>query len=706
MLFGAAYYPEYRPHGRLEDDLKLMRDVGFTCVRMGESTWSTWEPEDGRFELDWMEPVLDALDAAGISAILGTPTYAIPAWLARKHPEVMGRRVGATVLPYKGRTVVTDIPYGARQNADLAAPAYRYHAERVIRRIIGRFSPHPAVVGYQVDNEPGIEFLDNDDVFHGFVDWLRHEHGTVDALNELWSLEYWSQRLSTWADLWRPAGNTNPGYDLAWRRYQAVIVSEFIAWQAAIVGEYAREDQFVTTCLVGGHGRPTADRVGITESLTVATDNVYVPTQDGLRLPEPTDETAWAPDWMAGGGVSRLHLLADMARSSKGSEFLVTETNAQAIGGHHHNLPAYDGQLRLIAHTLVARGARMISYWHWQTIDQGHEQYWMGVLGHDLEPGRTYAEVARIGAEFAAHDDVLSGLRADAEVALLYSQDSKYAFEAQPPLTVPEAPEADQASYQRIFDRFYRAFFDAGAQPGIVHPNQDFEGYPVVVAPALYVADDPLLERLLAYAQGGGHLVVTFRTGYADVHGRIRRVRAPGALRDAVGASYQEFANLPYPVDVRADEMAELSLPAGVTATAWADGLQLEGATPLLWYEHPHHGRFPAVTTHAWGQGSLTYVGTLPNPELGAALAAWVMSEAGVTPAWPDLPGSVRASTGRTAGGETFSLLANWSWQAVTIPSIVDGADLFTGAKVRRGEPFTIDPWDLRLLVAAPSGPQ
>lgn len=99
VLFGAAYYHEYQPCERLETDLDLMAQAGFTVIRVGESVWSTWEPENGRFELDWLQPVLDGAHDRGISVVLGTPTYAVPPWLARQYPEIAaeradGRRVG------------------------------------------------------------------------------------------------------------------------------------------------------------------------------------------------------------------------------------------------------------------------------------------------------------------------------------------------------------------------------------------------------------------------------------------------------------------------------------------------------------------------------------------------------------------------------------------------------------------------------------
>ncbi len=236
VLFGAAYYHEYhpaygpdvQPDEQLKTDLDLMAEAHFTVIRVGESVWSTWEPENGRFELDWLRPVLDGAHERGISVILGTPTYAVPPWLARQYPEITGER-----------STGERIGWGARQEVDFTHPAFRFHAERIIREVVARYAGHPAVIGFQVDNEPGLELFHNHGVFQRFTDHLRAKYGDVETLNREWGLVYWSHRLSTWADLWTPDGNVQPQYDVAWREFQARQCTEFIGWQADIVREYA-----------------------------------------------------------------------------------------------------------------------------------------------------------------------------------------------------------------------------------------------------------------------------------------------------------------------------------------------------------------------------------------------------------------------------------------------------------------------------------
>ena len=682
VRFGAAYYLEYQPGDDPTRDLDLMQAAHFTVIRVGESTWSTWEPADGEFDLDWLQPVLDGAHRRGIGVILGTPTYAAPPWLAHAYPEIAGE-------PQTGRRQ----PWGARQEIDITHPAFLFHAERIIRKVVGRYADHPAVIGFQVDNEPGVIPLHNHGTFVRFLSWLEKRYHTVDRLNEEWGLAYWSHRINQWSELWRPDGNAQPQYDLAWRTFQNECTTAFIHWQRDIVREYAREDQFVTTCVA--FDRPTIDEAQVSAGLDVAATNTYYAMQDHLawgselRRPEP-----WVPT-----GVHGLLELADRSYALQQRRFLVTETNAQAIQWASANYPAYPGQLIQAGLALVARGAAMIEYWHWHTLHFGTETYWGGVLPHSQLPGRVYDEVQRLGGMLAAVGPHLDDYVPDADVAILWDTPTKQHYEFTPPLN-DGGGTPRRTAYHDIVGAFQRGAVEAGAQVRFLNTEQfralsaeDLaERYPVLVAASQFVASGHDLARMARYAAHGGTLVVGPRTGYGDLEARARFAVAPYRLHDAAGLSYEEFSNLDAPLALTGEGMR---LSEGARATMWLDGYLPTDAEVLARYDHRRFGAFAAVTRRSHGEGQVVCVGTVPNAALAQDLFRMLVPSP-ASAAWArDEP--VTVMSGESAGRRIW-FLHNWSEDpaAAVVPS--PAVDLVSGEAHPQGARLELGPWSCLVL--------
>ena len=686
VLFGAAYYHEYQPTPRLDEDMRLMKEAGFSVIRVGESVWSTWEPDDGVFDLEWLAPVLDAAHENGIKVILGTPTYAAPPWLVRQIPEInIEQRTGQPM------------GWGARQEINYAHPAFLFYAERIIRKIIARYADHPAVVGYQVDNEPGLLNIVNDQVFQKFVNNLRREYGTVEKLNKEWGLTYWSHRLSDWADLWRPDGNAQPQYSLAWRRFQAEITTTFISWQADIVREYSREDQFITTCLA--YDRPTLDEESVGRALDVTSANAYFRMQDSLALPDcESREQNWTVD-----GTWTMFAMGDRMYGTKQAPFLVTETNAQAIGQQWVNKPGYDGQWRQAAWALVSRGANMIEYWHWHTLHAGAETYWGGILPHSQKPGRVYRELSQIGAEFRTAGSRVTQLTPSVDIGILFDNPSKWAQWEHPFLG--ENQVSEPRSNQIVRESFVRGTFEAGLQAGHVHsaqlremtPEAAVTRFPVLVAAAFTIASDEDLIWLRDYAAAGGHLIVGVRTGYEDLEARARLEVKPAFLDEAAGSWYDEFSNLSAPLPVTG---VGLEVPEGATATLWADGLQVTDAEVLVGYDHPHFGRWPAVTTKTHGAGRVTMVGTVPGRELASTLMDWAAQVSSGTVGWRPQAETQSVSNSTNQRGETIHVIHNWSWEKSSYRLPDAATDVLTGEALAAGSTLELGSWDVRVLAS------
>jgi len=262
----------------VDKDMSMMKSAGITTIRIAESTWSTLEPQPGVFDFSHVDRVLEAAGRFGIQVIVGTPTYAVPSWLVAMHPDVLADTP-------KGHN-----RYGARQIMDIVNPSYRYYGERVIRRLISHVADNPQVIGYQVDNETKYYDCVSPDMQRLFVKDLRRRFDDdLDRLNAAFGLDYWSNRIDSWEDFPDLTGTINASLGSAFDRFRRSQVSRYLAWQAGIVREYAREDQFVTHNFDFDWGpgwsygvQPAVDHFEAAECLDVAGVDIYHPTEDDL----------------------------------------------------------------------------------------------------------------------------------------------------------------------------------------------------------------------------------------------------------------------------------------------------------------------------------------------------------------------------------------------------------------------------------------
>jgi beta-galactosidase len=659
ILYGASYYHEYMPAERLDKDVELMQKAGLTVVRLGESTWSSWEPTDGHFEFAWMERIINRLHQAGIKVVLGTPTYSIPPWLYKKYPDILLTRLGGQKADY-----------GPRQNMDITNPHFRTHAERVIRQVVGHFKDHPAVIGYQIDNETSSYGTTGPNVQAAFVEHLKARFGAIAELNRQWGLVYWGQLLNSWDEVPPRDGILNPGWKLEWERFQQNITTEYLAWQATIVNEYKRPGQFITHNFVGGV-RTNIDEYAIARSLDIAAVNPYHEVQDRLDGMGPS-------------------LSGDLCRSLKGNNYLVTETNAQTTGWDSKSqFPPYDGQLRLNVYSHVAAGADMVAYWHWHSLHYGQETYWKGVLSHDLEPNRAYEEVSRTAAELKRIGPHLVHAKKNNRVALLYSIDSYHGIRFM--------PFDSQADYLSLLHQLYGTLYRLNEGVDFVFPQSpDLTRYKVIVVPPLYVADDGLLERLAEFVRKGGHLLLTLKSGFTNENSTVRAQMAPGPLRKVAGIRYQEFSNLRDRIPLKGDPLGG---GQDNWASVWAEMLVPESATPLAFYDHPFFGKYPAITRNSYGKGSAWYQGTVLSDRLQEKLLLQILEAAGLAGSDQQLPAPVRVKHSVSNGGKALHFYLNYSGNRQTVTYAYDkGLDLLSGKEIAKGAAIELAPWDCSIV--------
>lgn len=654
LYYGAAYYDEYMPQSRVETDMDLMKAAGFNLIRIAESTWSTWEPADGVFDFTSLHRVLKAAQDHGISVIVGTPTYAIPPWMAKKYPDIL-----ADTHSGPNR-------YGPRQNMDLLSPDYLRHCERIIRRLMEQCQGYSCVIGFQLDNETKPYDTCGPRAQKKFRKYLKEKFGTIDALNRACGFSYWSNSVSNWEELPDPRGTINGSYGAEFQAFQRGLVTDFLAWQASIVREYMRGDQFITHNFDYAWRdysfglQPDCDQFEAARAVDVAGCDIYHPA--GLQ-----------------NTGAELSFGGDMARGLKKDNFLVLETQCQGMPGR---LP-YPGQLRLQAFHHLASGANGVEYWPWHSIHNAVESYWKGVLSHDLTPGRAYEECAAIGGDFARLSPSLMGLKKQNRAAIIVSQRSLHGFQWFPTSGWTHVPCRDYNDYLRwVYDSFYRLNIEVDLVPDT---QRDFTGYDLLVAPGLYSCEDNLIWAIRDYVAGGGHLIATFRSFYADENLQIHHEAQPYGMTDVFGMTYDEFT-IP----------EHTMLPAFCsTVEDWMELLRPTTAQVLATYDSPGFRGVAAATCNRFGKGAAAYLGCYTPDGLELMLlrlmTMWHLPVPEIS--WP-----VVVKRGVNRAGNPITYLLHYSADTRVIPSPASGTELLSGQVKAEGEPLELKPWDVMIL--------
>lgn len=662
VLFGAAYYDEYSPYERLDADVAMMKAAGITVVRIGESTWGTMEPREGVFDFTHIDRVLRAMERAHIKVIVGTPTYAIPTWLARRYPAVLVTEKGVQAK------------YGIRQNMDLLNPDFRRCAERTIRAMIAHVRGSPAVIGYQLDNETKSYGNSGPYMQAGFVAAMRAKWPSLEAMNHAWGLNYWSNRINSWEDFPNADGSVNASLSGAFATYQRSVVTDYLAWQAGIVRSLARPDQFLTHNfdMEGGGIQSQVDHFAAAHALDVAGIDIYHGSQDQL------------------GGVE-IAFGNDLARSMHGGQnHLVIETEAQGLP----EWTPYPGQLRLQAFSHFAGGANMLEYWHWGTQTNGFETYFRGVLSQDYAPNPTYREAATIGADLKRIGPELVNLRKDNKVAVYFSNRALTAFESF------RFGWDSKTTYNDLLRPYYDALFHINVETDFIDPSMtDLSKYKLIVVPSLYSASDAEIARLNGFARDGGHVVYSFKSGYSDENVKVRTTPQPGGIVEAVGASYGQFT-LPRDVSLAGNPF-HVS-PEDNRARMFIELLTPTTATVLARYGHPVWGRYAAITRHAYGNGEVTYVGFMPSAVVLERVLGEAAARAGVSGPAQAAHFPMVIKSGVNAHGRTLHYLLNYSAQPQAFAyGFGAGTDLLSGKAVGAAGSVPLAPWGVAIVEEA-----
>ena len=641
MILGVDYYPEHWPVERWAQDAADMRALGLSVIRIAEFAWGKMEPAEGRFEWAWLDTAIETLAGAGLQVILGTPTAAPTAWLVHTHRDILP-------VDAEGRRR----RHGGRRHVCPNAPAFQAASARIVRAMAERYGQHPAVIGWQLDNEWGGGSTTRCYCPHcaaAFRRWLQGRYGSLDQLNAAWGAVFWSQWYSDWEQIEPPIltlAQPNPSHALDYYRFAS---DAWVAYQRAQIDilRPAAPGRWITHNLMGPvraiDYHALADDLDFVSWDSYPTGNtdrdspvLYGPGQ----IPPPHGYDVGDPALTA--------FYHTLMRGLKSQPIWVMEQQPGYVNWGKHNPTPRPGVVRYWTLEDFAYGCDAVVFFRWRACHYAQEQLHSGLLRHDGSPDLGHREVESLKADGSLLDQ-LTGTTVKTDVALLYSYQDDWAAQLQ--------PHHAAFDLRREVFALFRAFQRAGVPVDIVRPTADLASYRLVVAPTLWLVDETLAGRLRAYVEQGGTLLVGPRSGFKTPSNLVDPSGPPGALADLLGLRVLAFHSLPpgvtyslaWPLPDQGDS---------VDVQVWAEALEpVKGVEVVAaWAGGPLDGQ-PALTLRGQGRGQVAYCGAWPDDALADRLVGWLAHLAGV---WElaELPPGVFVS--RRVGPDTeFLFLMN-----------------------------------------------
>ncbi|MCQ4209391.1 beta-galactosidase [Streptomyces longispororuber] len=609
--FGGDYNPEQWGPEVHAEDRELMARAGVNLVTLGIFGWATAEPSPGAYDFGWLDPHLDRLADAGIAVSLATMTASPPPWLARLHPETLPVLADGTRLHP-----------GSRQHWCPSSPVFRTYATRLVEQVATRYAGHPALALWHVGNEFGCHVSRHchcEVSAAAFRTWLRARYdGSLDALNSAWSTDFWSQRYGDWEEIGTPRtapSFRNPGQRLDYLRFSSDELLDCYRAEKAVLDRIT-PDVPVTTNFVPI--APTLDLFGWAAEMDVVSYDSY---------PDPHD-----PD-----SFHRTAFSYDVIRGLRGGQpWLLLEQAPGAVNWRERNGRKPAGRMELDSWQAVAHGADSVLFFQWRASRGGAEKFHSAMVPHGGGETRTFRDVTRLGAELAATPGLLGSRPERADAALLMDWPNWWALEQ-------EAHPSADVTFLDAALAHHRPLYDASVACDVVPVDADLAPYRLLLVPNLYSVSEATAARVREYVHGGGTLVMSYFSGIVDEHDRVHLGGYPAPFRELLGLRVEEF-------DPRPDG-------------GWAEDIVLEGAQQVLSFKDGS----PAVTRHAYGDGTAWYLGMRPEPAAMRDLVDRIRAEAGVRPVLPDLPDGMQARRRVGADGTRYTIVIDEAARTVDV---------------------------------------
>ena len=582
-LTGAYYYPEHWDESQWERDLKQMHELGFEFTHFAEFAWAQLEPQEGVYDFSWLDRAVALAAKYDLKVVMCTSTATPPVWLSRKYPEILLKSEDGTVQDH-----------GARQHASFASPVYRKLAYRMIEELARHYGNDSRIIGWQLDNEPAVQFDYNQAAEEAFREFLKEKyHYNIQELNAAWGTAFWSEVYSRFEEITLPKTAQmfmNHHQILEYRRFAAKQTNDFLNEQCRLIKKYAK-NQWVTTNYIPdydkGHigGSKDLDFVSYTRYMVYG-DNEGIGRR-GYRVGNPL----------------RIAMANDFFRPVNGT-YGVMELQPGQVNWGSINPQPLPGAVRLWLWSVFAGGSDFICTYRYRQPLYGTEQYHYGIVGTDgvtVTPGgREYEqfmkEIRSLRKDYRPKEDKPETYL-KRKTAILWNPENYWSIDRQ-------KQNATWNTFAHV-DKYYRTLKSYAAPVDFISEEKDFSQYPVMIVPAYQLADKKLVARWKKYVEEGGNLVLTCRTAQKDRFGRLPE--APfGSMIDELTGNHIEFYDL-----LLSQDPGQVKMDGKVyTWNTWGEILQ-PGTSNEVWatYTNEFYEGKPAVTFRKLGKGSVTYIG-------------------------------------------------------------------------------------------------
>ena len=597
MWLGVDYYPEQWDASLLEQDLDTIVELGCNVIRIAEFSWHLMEKQEGQYDFSFFDRVIEKAKERNLKVIMGTPTATIPAWLAKKHPDILSEFEGGKKRAFGGRHVYC-----------FNSPHMYAYSEKIIRELVEHYKDEESIVAWQIDNEIGHEGSDVcycENCQKAFQTYLSKKFaGDMDALNETYGTTFWSQEYNTFDEIPTPSETItthNPALRQDWERFRSQSIVDFMAFQAKLIKEISPEAVVMHDFPGGGLGKHV-DYSKVAKTLDQAAYNNY-PVWGGQKEPIAPHEIAFALDYI---------------RGLKGENFWITEA---IMGAQGHDVTGFlprPNQAKMWSYQSMAHGADSLMYFRYRGATKGAEQFCYGIIDADNVKRRKFYEVQSFFHDIIKYREAMEAPVKN-EAAIVYDYDSLASFRIQRQSILLD-PAAEM-------QKFYKAFYDQNVGVDVIPEDREFSSYKVVILPQMIITKPEMEEKVEAFVKNGGTVIVTYRHAVKDADNNVPFGETlPVHYNALAGLTVEETESLQ---DYDAFPVVGSGVFEGVEGTGgiFRDMIKVQDAEVLFRYADAFCQEFAAVTRKQTGRGTLYYVGCGLEEKITKLLMEQVMRD-------------------------------------------------------------------------------